>query len=72
MSQVETGTKEYPERLSQMEMTLVRMLRTRRSWACYMDIIKALQNIQLHAGQMQEEMEHLFPDKCEEATERKP
>lgn len=73
MGQVETGSKEYPDRFSQMEMTLVRMLRTRRSWACYQEIIEALQNIQRTADQMQKEQRHLFPDTAgQAATERNP
>ena len=55
----EVGLSEYPQGLALAEMRLVRMLKERRSWADYMDIVDAIGNLHIHAKSMQEEHDHL-------------
>ncbi len=48
-------TKEYPEGQRVAEMALVKMLRDRRSWDDYTEIVQALLNLRFQAKSMQKE-----------------
>lgn len=54
----------YPPERHYIEMTLVRMMHGRMSWADYCDINQALNNIRMHAEDMDRERRVFMDDGC--------
>lgn len=54
-TKVDMRVPEYPKGWAFIEMTLVRLMHHRRSWADYLQIATALSNVVFHADSMRKE-----------------